>query len=102
IKVSFQTVNWSEPGGTTGSYETRPRNVMILTGLTPALASFLDHYFDTVVDARFGAFRQNTYANNTGTDKQPWSKDDSEGMNGTSKLDEDQVIELTAQMKMVR
>ncbi|MDR2165954.1 MAG: type II secretion system GspH family protein, partial [Zoogloeaceae bacterium] len=103
IKVSFQTVDWREPGGAVNSYVQRPRNVMILTGLTPALASFLDHYFDTVVDARFGTFRQNTYANNTGTNKQPWSSDERHDFNNNLQThDEDQVVELTAQMKMVR
>jgi prepilin-type N-terminal cleavage/methylation domain-containing protein len=104
IRVCFQTVNWSEPGGSSGSFVTRPRNVMILTGLTPALASFLDHYFDTVVDARFGNFREASRAN-TGTVSLAWTRDDTMNISndGVSRsLDEDQIAEVTAWMKMFK
>lgn len=104
LQVCFQNVDWSEPDGAAGAYEGRPRNVMILTGLTPALASFLDHYFDTVVDARFGDFRESQCADgSTGPDKQPWSSDDTHDYDDAPNVrDEDQVVELTAYMKMFR
>ncbi|GHT95541.1 prepilin-type N-terminal cleavage/methylation domain-containing protein [Betaproteobacteria bacterium] len=101
IKICFRTVNWSEPNGSVGSYAVRPRNVMIISGLTPALASFLDHYFDTVVDARFGNFREKTYANANNGTKRPWSGDDTVNYAGTKNShDEDQIVELTGYMKM--
>jgi prepilin-type N-terminal cleavage/methylation domain-containing protein len=104
LKVCFQNVRWSEPGASAGNYVLRSRNVMTITGLTPALADFLDHYFDTVVDARFGNFREQALANSTGTARRPWSRDDTWSMAGTASTvrDEDQVAELTGWMKMVR
>lgn len=103
LKVCFQSVRWSEPGAKSGAYEERSRNVMVITGLTPALASFLDHYFDTVVDARFGDIRESQFANKTDTTKRPWSKDETHDFGGTSRsYDEDQSYELTAYMRMHR
>ncbi len=103
LKVCFQNVKWREPGATSGTYVERSRNVMVITGLTSALANFLDHYFDTVVDARFGNLREMQYANSTNNDKQPWSRDETYNFTGTSRsYDEDQSIELTAYMKMHR
>jgi prepilin-type N-terminal cleavage/methylation domain-containing protein len=104
LKICFQNVRWKEPGAITGNYVSRSRNVMTINGLTPALANFLDHYFDTVVDARFGSFREQAFANSTDTDQRPWSKDETWSMadGASSAHDEDQVIELTGWMKMVR
>jgi prepilin-type N-terminal cleavage/methylation domain-containing protein len=102
LKICFQNVRWKEPGASSGSYVSRSRNVMTVSGLTPALANFIDHYFDTVVDARFGNFREDSQANSTNTDKEPWSKTDDQPMtSGPSAHDEDQVAELTGWMKMV-
>ncbi|MDR0771388.1 MAG: prepilin-type cleavage/methylation domain-containing protein [Burkholderiales bacterium] len=104
LQVCFQNVRWSEPGATSGTYVPRSRNVMVITGLTPALANFLDHYFDTVVDARFGDVRELQYAANTDTTKKPWSLDETYDFSGTDnrKWDEDQSPELTAYMRMHR
>ncbi|MDR3157765.1 MAG: type II secretion system GspH family protein [Zoogloeaceae bacterium] len=94
LKICFQNVRWKEPGDTSGSYVSRSRNAMTIEGLTPELANFLDHYFDTVVDARFGNFRENTLANSNSTTKSPWSKTSTD-------IDENQIAELTGWMKMV-
>ncbi len=104
LKVCFQNVKWSEPGGSSGSYVERSRNVMVITGLTPALANFIDHYFDTTADARFGNVREDSKANDTGTDSEPWSKDERYEYSATSPhpLDEDQIGEVTAYMRMHR
>jgi prepilin-type N-terminal cleavage/methylation domain-containing protein len=103
LKVCFRSVRWKEPGASSGNYVSRTRNVMEITGLTPSLASFLDHYFDTVVDARFGNFRESSFANNDNATKSPWSKNDTQAFDGDANAhDEDQVIELTGWMKMVR
>ncbi|MDR0440090.1 MAG: prepilin-type N-terminal cleavage/methylation domain-containing protein [Candidatus Accumulibacter sp.] len=104
LQVCFRSVRWSEPGASSGSYVERSRNVMILTGLTPALAAYIDHYFDTVIDARFGNVRQLRYAANTATDKQPWDRDERDDIAGSIGVahDEDQIVELTAYMKMFR
>jgi len=103
LKVCFQNVGWSEPNGAVNSYIELPRNVMILTGLTPALAGFLDQYFDTVIDARFGNFREDSKAGTITTDKEVWSKDETHDFDGAqTERDEDQIVELTAYMKMHR
>ena len=82
----------------------RSRNTMRLYGLTPALANFLDHYFDTVVDARFGNFRQLEYRNATNNTKRPWSKNDTMDITADAErsLDEDQIAEVEAFMKMIK
>jgi prepilin-type N-terminal cleavage/methylation domain-containing protein len=103
LKVCFRSVRWKEPGASSGAYVSRTRNVMEITGLTPSLASFLDHYFDTVVDARFGNFRESSFANSDNATKIPWSGNDTLAFGGNANAhDEDQVIELTGWMKMVR
>jgi prepilin-type N-terminal cleavage/methylation domain-containing protein len=102
LKICFQNVRWSEASDASPTYVSRSRNVMTISGLTPALANFLDHYFDTLIDARFGSFRENDKASSTNADKKPWSKDDSDSMGATTFRDEDQVAELTGWMKMVR
>lgn len=39
VEVCLQNVAWAEPGTAVGTYVSRPRNVMVLKRLTPALAS---------------------------------------------------------------
>ena len=74
MAICFENVSWSEPGATLGTYVTRRRNVMTLTGLTPSMASLLDSHFDGRVDARFGKFREQSVAANTGTSSIAWSQ----------------------------
>ncbi|HET6633228.1 MAG TPA: prepilin-type N-terminal cleavage/methylation domain-containing protein [Rhodanobacteraceae bacterium] len=73
LEICFENVNWSVPGATVGTYVVRTRNVMTLTGLTPSLAKLLDNHFDGRVDARFGKFREQSAAANTGTTSVAWS-----------------------------
>ncbi|MDR1530165.1 MAG: type II secretion system GspH family protein [Burkholderiales bacterium] len=103
LKVCFQNVKWTEAGSSSGNYVERSRNVMVITGMTPGLADFIDHYFDTVVDARFGNVREDVYANSVSGNKQPWSMDETYNFAGTSRsYDEDQSAELIAYMRMHR
>ncbi|MGB8715209.1 MAG: prepilin-type N-terminal cleavage/methylation domain-containing protein [Rhodanobacteraceae bacterium] len=76
MAVCFENVNWSIPGTTPGTYVTRKRNVMTLTGLTPSMAKLLDHHFDGRLDARFGKLREQTDAANTGTASIAWSQNE--------------------------
>jgi prepilin-type N-terminal cleavage/methylation domain-containing protein len=107
LKVCFQNIRWSEPGGAAGIYVERSRNAMVITGMTPALAGYIDHYFDTVIDAQFGNVRESSLAANTSAPVQtPWSLNETHNIGGgggpANPLDEDQVAEVTACMKMFR
>lgn len=106
LQICFQNVLWSEPAATPGNYVTRSRNVMVLTGLTPALASLLDNAFDALVDARFGKLREQAQANIT-TANAPslaWSVDERMAIGSTtaSNRDESQVAEVAGYLKMTR
>jgi prepilin-type N-terminal cleavage/methylation domain-containing protein len=101
VQICFQ---WNKPGTASGS-----GNVMVLTGLTPDLARTLDQMIDGKPDAQEGVFRLQGVAN--GTPNGPgveWSGNNTvayadratgTAINGT-KLDEDQVMTLTAHFKM--
>ena len=106
LQICFQNVNWSEPGATPGQYVTRARNVMVLKSMTPALASLLDNAFDGLVDARFGKLREQSQANITTTNATSlaWSVDERMAIGSTSatNLDESQVAEVNAYLKMTR
>jgi prepilin-type N-terminal cleavage/methylation domain-containing protein len=116
VSVCFTNVQWSESGASVGTYVSRPRNVMVLRGLTPALATLLDSSLDTHVDATFGNFRErvlndarsnNITANHPGL---PWSMDDrwALGAGGVAvnqtaaPRDESQVALVDAYLKMTR
>jgi prepilin-type N-terminal cleavage/methylation domain-containing protein len=84
-------------------------NVMVIRGLTPDLARYLDQMVDGKPDALEGRFRQqNTLANTTSTANQPglqWAANNTYGQtnaaaataSGTGlRLDEDQVVLVTA------
>lgn len=108
LAICFSNVAWSEPGATVGTYVSRPRNVMVLTGMTPALATLLDNSFDSLVDATFGKFREQAQANNTNANHPglTWSKDDrfAYGDNAVPAVprDEVQVGVVDAYLKMTR
>ena len=101
VQICFQ---WNKPGTASGS-----GNVMVLTGLTPDLARTLDQMIDGKPDAQEGVFRLQGVVN--GTPNGPgveWSGNNTvayadratgTAINGT-KLDEDQVMTLTAHFKM--
>ncbi len=100
IQVCFQ---WNPPGTASGS-----GNVMIITGLTPDLARYLDQAIDGQADAREGVFRQVGVDNDS--DNQPgleWDLDntfaigDQPGDPGEGPaLDEDQVAIVAAHYQM--
>lgn len=106
VRVCFQSVNWSEPAATVGTYVALPRNVMVIRGLTFSLAGALDQQIDGRSDARFGSLREsgmaaNVVANNPG---QIWPIDDRMAFGSTTptSLDESQVAIATAYFKMMR
>lgn len=111
-RVCFQSVNWSEPADAVGRYVARPRNVMVIRGLTFSLVGSLDQQIDGRTDARFGSLREgaalaggvpaaNVVDDNPGM---PWSIDDrfAFGANAATTLDESQVAITTAFFKMMR
>ncbi len=62
LRVCFRTVDWSVSGATSGTFVRASRHVMKLTGLTTELATQLDALIDGRQDARFGRFRQLSFA----------------------------------------
>ncbi len=102
LQVCFNSVNWSEPGATVGTYVTRARNVMDLRGLTPILANFLDSGLDGHADARFGLFREQSQAALTTNVPIAWSADETMAYGSTvsTALDTSQVAEVLAYFKM--
>lgn len=109
VKVCFQNVDWAEPGASVNTYVTRPRNVMVLTGVTYSLVSMLDQQVDGRSDARFGRVREKDAANITTAPVAPytnqlWSIDDRDqyGTTNARAYDEDQVAVTTAYLQMTR
>lgn len=105
VQVCFQNVNWAEPGSAVGAYVSRPRNVMVLRGMTPALASLLDAQIDGSADARFGRMRENSQAGLVAvTAGVPWSVDErmAFGSTAATTLDESQVAVVTGWVVMNR
>lgn len=101
IQVCFK---WNSPETVSGS-----GNVMVIKGLTPDLARYLDQAVDGKADALEGAFREDT--DSSTTDNEPgseWGSNntyDVDGANATAtgdggSLDEDQVATMTAHYKM--
>jgi prepilin-type N-terminal cleavage/methylation domain-containing protein len=101
IQVCFQ---WNPPTTAAGS-----GNVMVITGLIPDLARSLDQMIDGKSDAREGVFRQggitNATSNVAGLE---WtanntfdiSTNPTDGQAAGARLDEDQVVTVTAVYKM--
>ena len=108
LAICFSNVAWSEPGAAVGTYVSRTRNVMVLTGVTPALAALLDNAIDSLVDATFGRFREQAQANNTNANHpgQAWSRDERFGFADAivpvSPSDEAQVAVVDGYLKMTR
>ena len=102
LQVCFTSVvDWAEPGPG-NSYVPRVRNVMLLRGLTPELASQLDNRIDGRIDARFGRLREVGMHDNTTTigstpTQNPWSVVGTDTHDG--KLD-GQIETVTAYLKM--
>jgi len=105
MQVCFQNVGWAEPGAAVGNYVSRPRNVMVLRQVTPALASLLDTQIDGNPDARFGRMREDLQSNAVGTvTSVAWSVDErmAFGSSAATALDESQVAVVTGQIVMNR
>ena len=106
VRVCFQSVAWSEAGASVGTYVSRPRNVMVIHGLTFSLAGALDQQIDGRSDARFGSLRESTMANNVTPNNpgQIWPVDDRMAFGSTvaTALDESQVAVVDAYFKMMR
>lgn len=99
-RVCFGNVQWSEPGATVGAYVLRPRNVMRIEGLTPALATMLDAKIDGRVDARHGRVREVNEHNNTSSIADPWSIDETQNFNGGTANPDAQTAEVVAYVRM--
>ncbi|QOC22183.1 type II secretion system protein [Wenzhouxiangella sp. AB-CW3] len=101
IQVCF---GWNPPDTPSGS-----GNVMVITGLTPDLARYLDQAIDGQADAREGMFRQ-VGLNGDGDRNQPglqWNTDNTYGIGDEAgepgagpALNEAQVITVAAHYKM--
>jgi prepilin-type N-terminal cleavage/methylation domain-containing protein len=105
LRACLQNVMWAEPGATVGTYVSRPRNVLVLSGLTPSLARLIDSQIDTQADARFGRVRQDAQANAVATSTgQEWSIDERMAYGGVvaTARDESQVAVTTAYILMNR
>lgn len=101
VRACFGAVTWSEPHGSVGNYQSLPRNVLRLQGLTPELATLLDAKIDGRVDARHGSFREaGQQASGTATGA-PWSRQSDETMNGFANKD-GQVAEVIGYLRMSR
>jgi prepilin-type N-terminal cleavage/methylation domain-containing protein len=106
LQICFQ---WNPPGTISGA-----GNVMVLRGLTPDLARYLDQIVDGKADALEGRFRQQDARNNAVevSSQQPgqeWSANNTFGQEESAKQaadaiggnrDEDRVVLLTAQWIM--
>lgn len=107
VRVCFRNVMWAEPGAAVGTYVSLPRNVMVLSGLTPSLARMIDAQIDTQADARFGRVREEGLANATAiTASRDWPSQDTvafgDATNTETRRDEDQVTVMTAYILMTR
>jgi prepilin-type N-terminal cleavage/methylation domain-containing protein len=104
IQVCFR---WNPPGTDHGS-----GNVMVITGLTPDLARYLDQTVDGKPDAVEGRFRQrDVSANNNNQAGQEWQANNTQqysgnnttsGNNATTDVDEQQVAVVTAHYQMTQ
>jgi len=105
VRVCFQSVPWAEPGAALDTFNSRQRNVMVLTGVTYSLVAMLDQQIDGRSDARFGRLRDTTLANATGTLVGTiWPLNDrmTFGTLVENTRDEDQVAVTTALFQMTR
>ena len=105
LEVCFRSVeDWAVPAPG-GLYKKSPRNVMVLSGLTPELARQIDGRIDGRIDARFGTVREMNYHNVTSAAagapvENPWSKSDTDRRGGSAP--DGQVITVDAYIKMSR
>ncbi|RZL47675.1 MAG: prepilin-type N-terminal cleavage/methylation domain-containing protein [Variovorax sp.] len=72
LRVCFTTVQWAVSGTTSGTFVKASRHVMHLTGLTTELAMQFDALIDGRLDARFGRFRQTSFADSLSATGVEW------------------------------
>lgn len=103
LAVCFSNVAWSEPGNAPGVYVPRRRNVMQLSGVTPALAVLLDTQADSQADAGLGRMRQANRSAGGGVSA-AWSADETTSIDTkvAAGSEETQVTVLSAALKMLR
>lgn len=100
VEVCFESRQWSIPDGS-GGFVLRQRNVMVIDGLAPDLARYLDARLDNRVDARFGQLREDSLSNDTAGTQQDWSLNAQAVYGGgTADGDEHQLATLTAHYLM--
>ena len=95
----------AEPGATGGVFVSRKRNIMVVRGVTFSLAAALDQQIDGRSDARFGRWRDISFANSIAElNGQAWPIDDRMAFGSTTvtSLDESQVAITTALFQMMR
>ena len=105
VRVCFQSRDWAEPGATGGVFVSRKRNIMVVRGVTFSLAAALDQQIDGRSDARFGRWRDISFANSIAElNGQAWPIDDRMAFGSTTvtSLDESQVAITTALFQMMR
>ncbi len=106
VQVCFSSQNWSEPAAAVGTYVAMPRNLMEIRNVTYSLAGALDQQIDGRSDARFGSFRESTFAANVVANNpgEIWPIDDRMAFGSTTvtTLDESQVAVVNAFFKMTR
>jgi len=84
LTVCMASVQWSDPGASSGNYVVHQHNVLQITGMTPSLARYLDHFFDGRTDARFGRFRRAAWAASTDSTERDWPLDETAGYGGSN------------------
>lgn len=99
LQVCLETVQWTLPGTTAGTFQNAPRHVLRLTGLTPSTAIAFDTMTDGRMDAALGDFRQAGSEAAQGVASSAWSSDENASMGNT---DEGESVELTAYLLVGR
>lgn len=101
LRVCLGAVQWSEPYASVGNYQSRPRNVLRLQGLTPELALLLESKVDGNIDARHGRFREMGQQADNVAAGLPWSRQSDDTISGFAGTEE-QVAEVTGYLRMTR
>lgn len=104
LSVCFVNTDWHEPGASVGNYVIRQRNLMLLKGVTPSLARFIDSSIDGRADASFGRIRELSRNAQTSPVSAEWSLDDrvAYGQTTATARDESQQAELELYFRMTR
>ncbi|WP_304306201.1 prepilin-type N-terminal cleavage/methylation domain-containing protein [Pseudacidovorax intermedius] len=99
VQVCLETVLWSLPATTVGTFQAVPRHVLRITGLAPSVALAFDAMTDGRIDASFGEFREAGSEAGQGAASTDWSQDETASMRNA---DEGESVELTAYLLVGR